>query len=85
MTDLNDRELAVLRTLADTGETTVDDFVATSELYVNSWAPTFTRLRQRGLVARTGERATTRHGAQAHVIRITEAGRAALKGLEVPA
>jgi hypothetical protein len=76
--NLTRRELIVLETLAHKGPTTVDRFVGSNELYVNSWAPTFTGLRKRGLVRRTGHTEFTRQGALAYVIEITDKGRDAL-------
>jgi hypothetical protein len=72
--------LTVLRALADGGPSTADRFVTSRGLYVNAWAPHFTRLRKRGLVERTGERETTTHGALAHIVRITDEGLAVLEG-----
>lgn len=57
---------------------TVDEFVTERGWYVNSWAPTFTRLRKRGLVKRTGSMRRTSHGALAYVIGLTDAGTSAL-------
>lgn len=78
---LNDKERVVLARLADEGPMTADAFVTSRGWYINSWAPSFTQLRKGGLVARTGEQRTTSHRSKAHVITITEAGRAALAAL----
>lgn len=74
---LCDREQAVLRTLRNQGPMTVDAFVA-DNLYVNTWAPVFSRLKRAGLIDRTGERHFTRYGGTAHVLGITKHGVAAL-------
>lgn len=58
---------------------TVDQFVTASRLYVNSWAPVFTHLRKEGLVERTGEQRPTVNGSKAHVLRLTDTGRAMLR------
>lgn len=63
---------------------TVDQFVSDRGWYVNSWAPTFTQLRQAGLIARTGIKVPTSHGATAFVVSITDAGRAELAATTTP-
>lgn len=74
---LNPKEFIILSALSAEGAMTADEFVTRRRWYVNSWAPTFTRLRERGYVERTGETRPTSHGAFAYVIDITDAGRAA--------
>ena len=74
---VNQKEQIVLRTLSR-GPLTVDEFVTTNKLYVNSWAPTFTHLRKEGLIRRTGEKRATAHGSEAHVLEITTPGLMAL-------
>lgn len=77
---LSDRERRVLTHLLTNGASTVDEFLATApRLYVNSWAPVFTGLRQRGLVERTGTKRLTRHKGEAFVLRINANGRKALR------
>ena len=73
-----DKERLVL-TVLTWGPMTVDEFVQARGWYVNTWAPIFTKLRQRGLVQRTGKRRQTTHGSMAHVIELTAAGYAALE------
>lgn len=73
-----DKAHVVLTALAEQGPMTVNQFVETRGWYVNSWAPTFTRLRKFGYVQRTGDKLPTSHGASAFVIAITDAGRAAM-------
>lgn len=72
------KEQIVLQALANEGPLTADEFVTRRGWYVNSWAPTFTQLRKAGLVARTGQKRKTVHGAEAFVIEITDLGRKAL-------
>lgn len=72
-----DRANTVLRALLEKGPMTADEFVTRSGVYVNSWAPTFTKLRKHGLVARTGDKRATSHKASAHVVQITDEGRVA--------
>lgn len=80
------KEEVVLAALKDNGPMTADEFVTRRGWYVNSWAPTFTGLRKQGLVRRTGERRKTRHGADAFVVEVTEAGLATLDSyMAVPA
>lgn len=75
---LTNKEQVVLAALAAEGPQTVDEFVTSRRWYVNSWAPTFTHLRERELVERTGDTRLTTHGAYAHVCDITPAGHLAL-------
>lgn len=75
--ELDDKEELVLQVLSF-GALTADEFVSARGWYVNTWAPVFTKLRQRGLVQRTGNRRQTTHRSMAHVIEITAAGYAAL-------
>jgi hypothetical protein len=70
-----DKTTTVLRALANEGPQTVDEFVTRRGWYVNSWAPTFTKLRKAGLAMRTGDQRSTTHGARAHVIAATDTGR----------
>lgn len=69
----------VLDALNDEGPQTADFFVSMRGWYINSWAPVFTHLRQAGLIERTGRKQYTTHGAEAHVLAITTAGRQALR------
>lgn len=71
-----DKAAVVLKALADEGPQTVDEFVTKRDAYVNSWAPTFTKLRKADLVERIGMQRATSHGAKAHIIAITPAGKA---------
>lgn len=75
-----DRALVCLRTLDRFGPMTVNEFCTWGgrDLYVNTWAPIFTHLKDEGLVERTGERRRTSHGAMAWVLRITAGGRECL-------
>lgn len=66
----NEKEVVVLRYLAKR-DTTVDEYLTKrGDLYVNSWAPTFTRLLNEGILERTGEKRRTRNGGSACVHRI---------------
>lgn len=78
--DLTDKERFILGALM-AGDMTVDEFVTPRGWYVNSWAPLFTKLRQRDLVRRTGEKRLTSHGAEAYVIQITRRGMDIIKSL----
>jgi hypothetical protein len=72
------RERTVLQHL-ESGGATVDEFLLNGPgVYVNSWAPVFTHLKQRGLIVATDDKRLTRWGAFAHVHEITSAGREAL-------
>lgn len=79
---LTEKDGMVLRRMMREGAQTVDEFVSARGWYVNTWAPVFTGLRQRGLLARTGERRRTTHGALAHVITITDFGLDALRAVQ---
>lgn len=72
--DGGDRCQVILTALREEGPQTVDEFVTRRGLYHNSWAPSFTRLRQGGLVRRNGERRLTAHGSEAYVIAVTKSG-----------
>lgn len=72
----------ILAAIRNEGGMTADEFVSARDWYVNSWAPTFTHLRQNGYLRRTGERRLTRHGSPAAVVDITPAGQAYLAELE---
>lgn len=50
---------------------TVDEFIRETGFYVNSWAPTFTRLYQRGRIRPVGHR-TTSHGGTANVWEVVQ-------------
>jgi len=78
MDDLSAKEVRVLRSIgrAEMG-LTVDEFVVNNNLYVNSWAPVFTRLFQRGFTQLAGQRETVR-GTLANVHFRTQEGRDAL-------
>ena len=79
LAELNRREQVVLQALAERGPMTADEFVSPAGLYVNSWAPTFTHLKDYGLVERTGQKKVTKHNGIAFVIAITDRGRNAIK------
>lgn len=81
---LDDKAIEILKAIDRAGDLTVDEFVSSRGLYVNSWAPTFTKLRQNGLITRTGEKRRTSHGAEAFVLTLTQAGREALAEWTVP-
>lgn len=76
-TMLTEKEALVLAEIKKR-PTTADEFTTSRGWYINSWAPTFTGLRKRGLIYRTGEQRVTVHGARAFVVAITEEGEAAL-------
>lgn len=59
---------------------TVDEFVRSRRVYVNSWAPSFTHLFQKELIAPTGAIRKTQYGGNANVWRITQSGRELLDG-----
>lgn len=71
---MTDRERKVLTALKK-GPQTVDRFVTRRKLYVNSWAPVFTKLLQDGFLRRTGKTVKTSHGAEAHELTLTARGR----------
>lgn len=67
------RKKKVLYWLLD-GSGTVDEFVRQHNVYVNSWAPTFTHLFQEKLIRATGDTRLTQYGASANIWQITDAG-----------
>lgn len=77
--ELGEKELRVLAWLND-GPSTVDSFVSSQGLYVNTWAPVFTYLKKHGLIKRSGVRLPTSHGSLAHELQLTPNGFYALKG-----
>lgn len=76
---MNHKKKCILVAL-DRNPMTVDEFLRAGwGVYVNAWAPTFTNLKQDGLIQMTDEKRLTRWGKPAHVHKITRAGRRALK------
>lgn len=76
---LSYHELVILRALRNEGSMTADEFVISSNRYVNSWAPVFTHLRAVGFAVFINERRKTAHGGWARVTEITPEGRTALE------
>lgn len=78
-TTLSDKDAIVLKAVKRKPQT-ADEFVNSGNTpkYVNSWAPTFTTLKQRGYLETTGETRLTKHGSHARVLKITQAGLEAL-------
>lgn len=76
--DLSHKERRVLSYLSARETATMDEFVRSNGLYIPSWSGVFTSLLKRRLIARTGAKRPTFMGGKAHVLAITDEGKAAL-------
>lgn len=76
MGDVNAKQMMILHGLEDNPMTASEFAEVQMDDHVLNWAPEFTHLKDKhGLIERTGEKRRTSRGGQAHVHRLTEAGK----------
>jgi hypothetical protein len=79
---MNERDLRVINEVWLLGAQTADEFCDRDNLYINTWAPVFTRLRATGYLERTGERRATVNGGTAWVVDLTLRGKLAAQAAQ---